>query len=217
MIDGRTAAPLNIALVDDDPLVLEFLSRLLRIVDIHVTWTATSAASVPGLVRQSERLPDVVAIDIRMPGEDGHALTRRLMEEFPALRVVMLTSSDDPNSMASALAAGAMGYLVKTDPPENIALGLRAAASGLRTFSTTVGATLQVAGVAPKAGRSPLTLRETEVLALLSQSLTNGQIAKRLGISHETVKSHVSTVLRKLDVADRAGAVLWGVRHGVVT
>lgn len=209
--------PVSIAVVDDDAMVSAHLSMMLPGFGVQVAWTAIDAAEARRKLRESEKTPDVMAIDVHMPQVDGHELTRRLLDEFDPLTVVMLTSLDEPSSISAALAAGAVGYLVKTDPLETIALGLRAAAGGLHPFSATASAALNVATTSvPPNLASPLTQREHEVLELMSQSLTNLQIARRLGIHEETVKNHVSAILRKLDVPDRMGAVMWGIRGGVI-
>jgi DNA-binding NarL/FixJ family response regulator len=161
----------------------------------------------------SPALPDVLAVDVLMPGEDGHALTRRLLASFGPLTVVMLTSLDDPDSLSRALAAGAIGYLVKTDPPERIVAGLRAAAAGLRPFSTALP---PPPAPRPVGSADPLSPRELEVLRLLAQSLTNVEVAERLVLSPATVKRHVASILAKTDTTDRLGAVMWAVRLGLI-
>ncbi len=115
--------PISVALVDDDPLVLRLLTNMLTASGIDVAWAAQGADEA--VARLGTDAPDVIAVDVLMPGQDGHALTRRLLASFGPLTVVMLTSLDDPDSLSQALAAGAIGYLVKTDPPERIVAGLR--------------------------------------------------------------------------------------------
>ena len=204
--------PVRVGLVDDDPLVLRLLGELLGDHGFDVAW----AVRTPGAAM--ERLaagitPDVVVVDVLMPDEDGHALTRRLLATFGPLTVVMLTSLDDEGSLAAALAAGAVGSLVKTDPSERIVAGLRAAAAGLRPFSTALPPP-----VAPRqvGSAEPLSARELDVLRLVAQSCTNEDIAARLVLSPATVKRHVASILVKTDSPDRLGAVIWAVRRGLI-
>ena len=103
-----TDESLTVALVDDDPLVRTYLDQLLQDAGLRVLWTAAGASEAVTTLRRSATLPDVVAIDVRMPGTDGHRLTKMLLSEFTALKVVMLTSVDDPHSMSTAIAAGAL-------------------------------------------------------------------------------------------------------------
>lgn len=206
--------PVSIGLVDDDPLLLELLAEALRREGLVVSWTASGDCALECI---SECLPDVIGVDIRMPGIGGFELTKEILASFPGAVVVMLTSLEDSGSLSKAWTAGAIGYLVKTDSPDRVAAGFRTAAAGLKFVSPS----LQIQGacgcnapgpVAP----NPLTSRETEVLELVARSLTNDQIARRLKISVETVKRHVSSILAKLKVPDRLGAVMWGVHNGVV-
>lgn len=198
----------TVGLIDDDPLLLRLLRDSLIHAELDVVWAGTATDAAASL---AEDLPDVIAIDIKMPEISGFDLARSILKEHPEATIMMLTSLDDADSLAKALDAGAVGYLVKSDPPEMIAAGIRAAAAGLRSFSPRVGAPARAEAPTPSA--SPLTPREEEVLALVAQSLTNDQIARKLALSTETVKRHVSSILRKLDVPDRLGAVMWGVRN----
>ncbi|MFT3889607.1 MAG: response regulator transcription factor [Arachnia sp.] len=206
------ADPIRVGLVDDDPLVLRLLRDMLTGAGFEVAWVAAGGAEAATRLRQAPA-PDVIAVDVLMPGEDGHALTRRLLRSVGPLTVVMLTSLDDPESLARALAAGAVGYLVKTDPPERIVAGLRAAAAGLRPFSTALP---PPAAPRPVGSADPLSDRELEVLRLLAESLTNEEIAARLVIAPATVKRHVASILAKTDATDRLGAVIWAIRRGLI-
>lgn len=204
----------SVGLVDDDPLLLQLLAASLGHEGLSVLWACDAAAALRNF---AESPPSVVVIDIRMPVVSGFHLAWQVLSSFPEAKVMMLTSLEDPESLAGAMQAGAMGYLVKTDPPDRIATGIRAAASGLRAFSPAVGSVEGPTGLMPSdLISSPLTPRETEVLQLMAQSLTNDQIARRLQISGDTVKRHVSSVLGKLNVPDRLGAVMWGVRNHVI-
>ncbi len=207
------AGALRVGLVDDDPLVGRLLRDLFVRDGMEVCWVAASASRAMEHLRGPGPLPDVLVVDVMMPGEDGHRFTRRALAEVGPLTVVMLTSLDDTGSLSAALDAGAVGYLVKTDPPERILAALRAAAAGVRPFSTALP---------PPRGRvvadspAPLSARELEVLKLVAASLTNDEIAERLFISPATVKRHVASILARTDTTDRLGAVMWAARRGLV-
>ncbi|WP_297752046.1 response regulator transcription factor [uncultured Tessaracoccus sp.] len=203
-----------VGIIDDDPLAVTCLTALLSAAQVRVLWSCLHPDEALGQLGDALALPDVLAVDIRMPQIDGYALTRLVKRKFPDLPIVMLTSLREPAALRNALEAGACGYMVKSDPPASLALGLKAACSGLRPLSATVP--MELGATAPKVNPSPLTPRETDVLNYLAMSFTNDQIARRLRISPETVKSHVSAILRKLDVPDRVGAVVWGIRNRIV-
>lgn len=204
----------RVGLVDDDPLVLRLLPPQLERHGVVVIWADTAEGA---LNRLAGDRPQVLAVDGRMPGMDGVEFVRTVTRDSERQVAVMLSSLDDRLSLVSALEAGALGYLIKSDPPDRIAKGLIAAATGLWSFSPGVPHISLPTQEGEGAARcSPLTPREKEVLQLISQSLTNAQIAKRLGISRETAKSHVSSVLNKLNVLDRVGAAMWGVEAGVI-
>lgn len=205
---------MTVGLVDDDPLVLGLLPPQLEEQGIRVLWALGPADAFRRLA--DEAAPEVLAVDVRMPDIDGHAFTRHVLTRNPGQIVVMLSSLGDGASLSAALAAGAVGYLVKSDPVARIAVGLKAAAAGLRSFSCDLPALRPEVSAPRIADPSPLTPRESEVLRMMALSLTNDQIARRLRISPETVKTHVSSIINKLGVSDRLGAVMWGVKVGLV-
>lgn len=211
----------RVAIVDDDPLLLQLLARQLAKEYLLVVWALEPEAALQEFSRDSAAI-DVLLVDIKMPTIDGFQFTRQALSIDPEAIILMLTSLDDANSLAQSLSAGAVGFLVKADPAETIAAAIVAAAAGLRPLSPRapdVMPILEEADVGHE-GReprpSPLTQREVEVLELLARSLTNDQVARRLGISVDTVKRHVSAILAKLDVQDRLGAVMWGVRNRII-
>ncbi|HMR49906.1 MAG TPA: response regulator transcription factor [Arachnia sp.] len=204
----------SVGLVDDDPLVLRLLPPELERRGLEVFWAHPADAALDAL--DNDAWPLVVAVDVRMPGTDGFAFTQAVLTRKPTQIVVMLSSLDDNLSLRRALDAGAAGYLIKSDSPDRIAAGLVAAATGLRSFSPGLPGMMPVEQARGHIAHSPLTTREEEVLRLMSQSLTNDQIARRLGIAGETAKRHVSSILNKLDVPDRLGAVMWGMRVGII-
>lgn len=204
---------ISIGLVDDDPLLLQLLSKSLQHEGMVIAW-AVDATAAEELLAQP--LPAVIAVDIHMPDISGFEFVRRVLHRHPGQPTMMLTSLEDSESLARALAIGAVGYLSKVDPPDRIAAGLRAAAAGLRSFSPSLPTLEAPSATVRPARASPLTARETEVLELMSQSLTNDQIARRLRISGDTVKRHVSSILGKVEVPDRLGAVMWGIRNQII-
>ncbi len=211
----------RVGIVDDDPLLLQLLASQLAREDLSVVWALEPEAALQEFSQDSTAI-DVLLVDIKMPTIDGFQFTRQALSIDPEAIILMLTSLDDASSLAQSLSAGAVGFLVKADPAETIAAAIVAAAAGLRPLSRRapdVMPTLEEADVGLE-GReplpSPLTQREVEVLELLARSLTNDQVARRLGISVDTVKRHVSAILAKLDVQDRLGAVMWGVRNRII-
>lgn len=197
---------INVLLVDDHPLVRTGLAGLLSATDdVRVLGEAADGAVA---VTQAEALaPDVILMDISMPGTDGIEATRRILDAGFAGAVVMLTSFSDRARVTDALAAGAVGYLLKDSDPADVLAAVRAAAAGHAPLDPRVaGALLPTRRDAPGAD---LSAREREVLALIAEGLANKQIARRLDITERTVKVHVGNVFRRIGVADRTSAALW--------
>jgi DNA-binding NarL/FixJ family response regulator len=177
------------------------------------------AADGPDAVAQVDRYrPDVVLLDLKMPGMDGVATTATLAAQYPGTAVVILTSYADDASVLAALAAGARGYLTKNASWAEISQAVLAAARGLTALEPALQARVVAAA---RVGRVPaqlpdgLTTREAEVLALLAAGLSNAAIAERLHIERVTVKSHVNRIFTKTGVTDRAGAVAYARRTGI--
>ena len=199
--------PIRVMIVDDHPVLRVGLASVLTMTHgFTVVAEAEEGGGALALYRRHH--PDIVLLDISMERMDGIETLRRLMAEFPAARVIMLTSSRAPEDAALSLSAGALGYLVKTVHHSVIADAIRAVHAGGRIGST-------VADVAtPQNG--PLTQREVEVLGLVRQGFSNDEIAKFLDISERTVRAHVSAILKSLGAADRAQAVALGFELGIL-
>ncbi|HEY0118272.1 MAG TPA: response regulator transcription factor [Cellulomonas sp.] len=202
--------PVTVLLVDDHQLLRHGLATLLDAAGgIQVVAQAGDGASAVSLAVASR--PDVVLMDLSMPGIDGVEATRRLLAELPSARVVVLTAFSDRERVGAAMDAGAIGYLLKDSEPDEVVAAVRAAARGHVPLDPRVAGALL-----PSATRSPLddlSAREREVLELLAQGLANKQIGRSLGISERTVKVHVGHVFRALGVADRTSAAVWATQH----
>jgi DNA-binding NarL/FixJ family response regulator len=204
---------IRVVIADDHAVVRGGLEQLLSsLADVEVVGAAADGLEAVELV---ERTPDVdvVLMDLEMPRCDGIEATRRLQEARPAVSVVVLTSFSDRERILDALDAGAVGYLLKDAEPEELARGVPAAAGGQSPLApVAASAVLQ----ARRAGRHPqadMTEREREVLDLVGEGLPNKLIARRLGISEKTVKSHLTRVFQAIGVTDRTQAALWVQRH----
>ncbi|MGH3630239.1 MAG: response regulator [Sciscionella sp.] len=211
--------PITVLLVDDHPMVRHGVQGFLDAQpDISVLASACSGEQAVALA--AEHAPDVVLMDVLMPGMGGVAATRALKGCSPRSQVIMLTSYHEDAHVFPAIRAGALSYLLKTAEPGEIADAVRAAAAGQAVLHPSVAARL-VAEVHGSRGAEPnlfreLSERELEVLRLIAAALSNAQIAARLTISEKTVKSHVGNILAKLHLADRTQAAVHAWRHGVV-
>jgi DNA-binding NarL/FixJ family response regulator len=205
-----TGARIGVLLVDDHPLVRAGLAGLLGATD-DLSVVGEAADGETAISKAAELQPDVVLMDVSMPGTDGIEATRRLLEDGYAGAVVMLTSFSDRVRVVDALDAGAVGYLLKDSEPTEVLAAVRAAASGHAPLDPRVAGALL-----PSRRRDPgtdLSTREREVLLLVSEGLANKQIAKRLGIAERTVKVHLGNVFRRIGVTDRTSAALWARDH----
>ncbi|PKQ16251.1 MAG: DNA-binding response regulator [Actinobacteria bacterium HGW-Actinobacteria-7] len=161
--------------------------------------------------------PDVLVLDLRMPGKGGAHVCRKVKESAPAMKVLVLTSFEEDEELFGVLSAGACGYLLKDTPPERIVHAIRAVAEGQAVFDSAVASRV-ITGRSPCGLEleDPLSDREMEVLSLMARGMSNKAIGKQLWIGETTVKTHVSHILRKLNQADRTQAVLAAVRAGIV-
>jgi DNA-binding NarL/FixJ family response regulator len=214
------SGPLRLVVVDDQEVVRAGFAALLGTQPgFSVVGTAADGAEALRVCRAEA--PDVVLMDVRMPEMDGIEATRRLTADGDAPRVLMLTTFDLDEHVYDALAAGASGFLLKDATAERLFDAVRVVATGEALLAPTVTRRLigRFAGRRPRpapAGLDELTPRETEVLALVAEGLSNAEIAARLVLGEETVKTHVSRILRKLDLRDRAQAVVAAYESGLV-
>jgi NarL family two-component system response regulator LiaR len=212
-------APLRVLLVDDHELFRAGLRELLEEQGFEVDDAASGEA---GVRRCPTFLPDVVVMDMNMPGMSGVEATRRIRETHPDASVLMLTVAADDERVLEAIRAGAIGYLLKEARLPEIVAGITAAAAGRSPIAPGVAGAL-IASVREAGARAPshpatpmLTERERAVLALLAQGYDNREIARRLYVSPSTVKNHISNVLAKLGLENRVQAAAFAVRHGLV-
>jgi len=204
---------IRVLLVDDHPVVRRGLTDLLRGVgDVEVVAAVEDGADAASAVL--EHRPDVVLMDLSMPRMDGTTATRDVVAVAPETRVVVLTSFAEADQVTGALEAGAVGYLLKDSEPEDLIRGIRDAAAGGAPLSPRAATALLPGRRAPQPTVT-LSAREREVLALVADGLPNKTIARRLGISEKTVKTHLTRVFTVLGVADRTSAALWVQRHGL--
>ena len=206
---------LRVVLVDDQRIVRDGLVTLLGLLPgITVVGAAVDGAQAVELV--AEHAPDVLLTDLRMPGVDGVEATRRVRAAHPHTAVVVLTTYADDAAVIDALRAGAVGWLSKDADAVAIGRALRSAADGHSTIDSAALAKLVTpAHLGPAQLPDGLTAREAEVLGLIAEGLSNGEIAKKLVVSEATVKTHINHVFAKAGLRDRAQAVGYAYRHGL--
>lgn len=207
----------RVLVVDDHDLARHGLMAILSgTPELEIVGEARNGREAIASAR--ELLPDVVLMDVRMPDMDGLEATRRIKAERPRTAVVIVTNHENPSYLREAVDAGAAGYLLKDVSRELLVGAVLEVASGGSVIEKQalrgVLRDVSTGAVAPEAARS-LTRRELETLAHLAEGLSNREIAERLVLSPETVKSHVAAILDKLDVSDRTQAAVYAVRHGL--
>lgn len=215
--------PIRVLIADDQALIREGLEMLLGLSPgIEVVGTAMDGDQAVRLV--GEYVPDVVLMDLRMPRCDGVEATRRIARTHPSTHVVVLTTYADDESIFGALEAGAMGYLTKDAGAREIQQAIRTVHAGEALLDPVVQRRLiqQVRGTQMRRS-SPeptlpdgLTTREVEVLCLIAEGLSNAEIAQRLVVSEATVKTHINNIFSKAALRDRAQAVVYAMRHGLI-
>jgi len=208
-----TSATIRVVIVDDHAMLRAGLEQLLAgEADLEVVGKAADGAEAVALVREVR--PDVVLMDLQMPGLDGVEATRQIVGEELA-DVLVLTSYSDAERIVGALDAGALGYLLKDAEPDEVLRGIRAVARGESPINPRAARELLGARHTTSTAAADLTPRETEVLELVRQGLANKQIARRLGISERTVKAHLTSAFQRIGVVDRTQAALWAERNGI--
>jgi DNA-binding NarL/FixJ family response regulator len=211
----------RVILVDDHDLFRTGLVNLLTEQGVHVIGEAATGDAALRLVR--DLAPDVVVMDINMPGISGVDATREIAAFAPRTRVVVLTISADDGDVVDAVMAGACGYLLKDSSIQELIAGIRAAAAGESLISPQIATKVlqllraqQTAGGRAKPVRAELSERELDVLKLIAVGKDNAEIAKELYISPKTVKNHISNILMKLQIDNRIQAAVYAVRSGIV-
>ena len=209
-------APLRVVVADDHPLFRSGLRAMVEDAEgMEFAGEARDGDEAVAVCRSVQ--PDVVLMDLRMPGTSGVGATATLSRELPAVRVLMLTMLEDDTSLVAALRAGARGYVLKGAAPEEI-LAVRAVAAGQAIFDAGISARvmgLAVNGVAEAPYPFPELSRRSDVLDLIAAGRSNPDIALRLGLSEKTVRNNVSAVLAKLRVADRPAAIVLAREAGI--
>ena len=203
---------IRVLVADDHPIVRSGIVALLEsAVDIEVVGTASTGLEAVELALQLS--PDIVLMDLRMPGIDGDEATARIVAVRQEIRVVVLTTYETDASILTAIEAGASGYLLKAAPQDEILAGIRSVARGEVALAPSIAAMLVKRVKQPSVSLSP---RETEVLGLVSQGLSNPSIAKQLFLSEATVKTHLLHAFEKLEVSDRTRAVTKAMELGLL-
>lgn len=209
---------ITVMLIDDHRVVRQGLRDFLELQsDIEVVGEASSGEE--GVPLAKDLLPDVVLMDLVMPGIDGVETTRRIRNASPSTKVIVLTSFTDDAKVFPAIKAGAISYLLKDISPEELAHAIRAAQRNEAVLHPEVAAKLMQEFAAPRNTEAPveqLTPRELEVLRLVAKGMSNKEIADTLIISEKTTKTHISNILSKLHLADRTQAAIYALRQRIV-
>ena len=210
------SSPIRVIIAEDHTLVREGTREILeREHDIHVVG---EAARGDDAVRQAlEHSPDVLLMDMRMPGMNGIEATREVSAQAPSVKVLILSAHEDEDYVREALAVGASGYLLKTAPGRELVEGIRAVASGSTILSPELTRKLAQARLEPARASDRLSSREFAVLRLIAQGRANKEVALELGISLRTVEGHLHNIFEKLRVGSRTEAVVHAVNHGLLS
>ena len=210
--------PIRVLLVDDHTLFRSGIRLLLqRHSDFEVVGEA--AVGVDGVKRARELRPDIVLLDLHMPGLSGHDAIQLILQDTPSCQVILLTVSEDADDLADALKNGAAGYLLKNIDADYLLGALRRAFAGDSVISESMTAKLvaRFRNPAPvrSSGADKLTPREREILGELAAGLANKEIARKLDVAESTVKIHLQSILKKLGVHNRVQAAIYAVEHGI--
>ena len=206
---------IKVMIVDDHPIVRSGLATMLvAFDDLELVGEASSGSKALALCQQE--LPDVILTDMVMPGMDGLETTRKVLEQYPSVKIIILTSFTKDTMVQDALQAGATSYLLKDSSIDQLAEAIRAAYTGQPTLSSEATRALVNSKSGPPSFEPGLTAREKQVLALIVEGLSNEEIADRLVISHATARHHVSACISKLGVKNRTQAASLAVKHKLI-
>jgi len=206
-------AEIRLLLVDDHPVVRRGLRGYLEL-EPDFTVVGEAGDGEEALRAIEETRPDVVLLDLKMPGLDGQGVLDRLGTTRDGPRILVLTSATDAERVPNAITAGAAGFVYKDIDPDALASAIRTVHAGQLLLSPVAMRGLMNGNGSTTTAPS-LTPRESQVLGLIAKGQTNRQIARALGVSEKTVKTHVTNLLRRIGAADRTQAALWAVRHGI--
>lgn len=201
---------IGLIVADDHPVTREGLALLLHH-QPDMTVLAQAGSGAEAVAAYERWRPDVAVLDVQMPEGTGVDATRRILQRWPDACVVLLTTYEGDEDVFRGLQAGAKAYMLKETPTEQLLSAIRAVASGVPVHSRRVSAAL-----AKRRGGAGLTAREVDVLRLVAQGLANKQIAAELGVGEGTIKTHVNSLMSKLDVASRTGAVMEATARGLL-
>jgi DNA-binding NarL/FixJ family response regulator len=220
-LEESVSDALRVLIVDDHDLFRSGLRNLLEEQGVQIVGEAAAGQEALRIVR--DLAPDVVVMDLNMPGMGGVEATRHISSIAPLTRVLMLTISDQDNDVIDAILAGACGYLLKDSSVQELMAGIRAASMGESLISPTIASKVlqrvRASSTQPEIEstiRAELSEREIEVLKLIANGKDNGMIAAELHISPKTVKNHISNILMKLQIDNRIQAAVYAVRSGIV-
>jgi DNA-binding NarL/FixJ family response regulator len=226
MTDTSAPGTIRVLIADDQRVVRDGLALLVGLIDGAVVVAAAGDGAEAVQLAEAHH-PDVILMDLRMPGTDGITATGQLRERLPATRVLVLTTYADQDAIVPALQAGARGYLTKDASAEQIETAIRAVHAGQTHLDPAIQERLVAAVINQPSpahpacpGQKPpggLTTREAEVLTLLAEGLSNTEIAQRLYLSRATVKTHINRIFAKTGARDRAQAVRYAYEHGLAT
>ena len=206
----------TVLICDDHRIVREGLRAFVEAVE-GVESVTTAATGEEVLARYPAETPDLVMMDVQMPGLGGLEATRRLLAEHPQATVLMLTAADDRDQVAAAITAGARGYLVKDVSREELCAAVASVLAGMDLVEPSMRRAYADRAARTTATGVPLTERELQVLRGMSEGKSNSEIGRELFLSEDTIKTHARRLFRKMEVSDRAQAVASGFRQGLVS